>query len=128
MPRESFLFLREPRTLFGAVTADEAKAALGMACALRDRALPSPRPLPRSDDRIRGLASQFRQMIELGLEPADPRRRRAQFDDEVADFGLGDQRAQGFPALPALARLEAQIWPRRPLTSALARASASEGT
>ena len=47
-------------------------------------------------------------MVELGLEGADAGGRRAQFDDQVADLRLGDQRPQRLPALPAVARLEAE--------------------
>ena len=67
--------------------------------------------LARGDHLVGGAARQFREVVELGFEGADARGGGAQFDDEVADFRLGDQRAQRFPAVPARAPLEAEDLP-----------------
>ena len=47
-------------------------------------------------------------MIELEREGAGARRRRADFDNEVADLGLRHFRPHHVPALPAVAGIEAQ--------------------
>ena len=44
-------------------------------------------------DVIGSLAGQFRQMVELGVEGADPRRRRSQLHDQILDLGLGNVRS-----------------------------------
>ena len=66
------------------------------------------RLLTRGDDQIGGAPRKLSQMIEFGLERADARGRRAQFDNEIADFSLRDQRSQRLPARPAVPRFEAK--------------------
>ena len=60
------------------------------------------RLLTRGDHQIGRPPGKLGQMIEFGLERADTRGRGAQFDNEIADLSLRDQRPQRFPARPAL--------------------------
>src|SRR5690349_20134109 len=50
-------------------------------------------------------------MIEAARICADTRRRRTQFDDEVAHLGFGDQRLDRIPAFPARPAVVAEYLP-----------------
>ena len=62
----------------------------------------------RGDDLVGGAADQFRHVIESEGEGARARGRRADFDDQVANFGFRHFGPHHVPAVPALARVEAE--------------------
>src|SRR6476661_1027193 len=66
------------------------------------------RGLARRYDLIRGSAHEFGHMVELEREAADAGGRRAHLHDEIADFRFRHLHAHHVPAVPALARVEAE--------------------
>src|SRR5476651_1250707 len=60
------------------------------------------------DNLVCGLAREFGHVIEFEREGADAGGRRADLDDEVADFRFWHLGAHRVPALPALAGVEAE--------------------
>src|SRR4029453_7912096 len=59
-------------------------------------------------DLLRQAAGQLRQTIMAVGEGADPGSRRAQFDDEIADLGLGHVGLDRVPAGPAVTGIESE--------------------
>ena len=62
----------------------------------------------RGDDLVGRLAGQFRHVVELVGEAADPGGGRSHLDDEVADLRFRHHGAHHVPAFPALAGVEAE--------------------
>src|SRR5579871_6372680 len=60
------------------------------------------------DDLVGSAAGQLGHVVELEGEGAGAGGRRADFNNQVADLGFGHFGAHHVPAVPALARVEAE--------------------
>src|SRR5437588_12949120 len=94
---------------YGEITLTD-KSRLRKTCVISRRL----RGLLRRDDLVRGAAGEFGHVVELGREGADPRRRRADLDDQIADPGLRHHRLHRIPTRPAVARVETEALPAPP--------------